>query len=109
MNTLNVQTTAQEQLEQAGTTGSGRSASTLFGGHDNTLRQTVIAIAADHELAEHESPGEATLQVLIGHVRLVSGEMSWEGRAGDLLVIPDARHSLLAVEDCAVLLTVAKK
>jgi quercetin dioxygenase-like cupin family protein len=27
---------------------------------------------------------------------------------GDLIVVPDARHALEALEDCAVLLTVAK-
>ena len=36
------------------------------------------------------------------------GTLSWEGRSGDLLVVPDARHSLEALEASAVLLTVAK-
>jgi quercetin dioxygenase-like cupin family protein len=39
-------------------------------------------------------------------VRLSAGEDSAEGVAGDLLIIPDARHSLDALEDSAVLLTV---
>jgi len=34
--------------------------------------------------------------------------VDWEGRTGDLLVIPDARHALQAIEDSAVLLTVSK-
>jgi len=33
---------------------------------------------------------------------------SWEGRPGDLIVIPQGRHALHALEDTAVLLTVAK-
>jgi hypothetical protein len=41
-------------------------------------------------------------------VRLSAGDLSWEGRSGDLLVVPDARHSLEALEASAVLLTVAK-
>ena len=59
-------------------------------------------------LAEHENPGEATVHVLRGRMRLSAGELSWEGRSGDLLVVPDARHSLEALEASAVLLTVAK-
>lgn len=85
---------------------SGRAARTVYGGHQHALRQTIIALADGHALAEHESPGEATVQVLVGAVRLTSGAESWEGRAGDLLVIPPRRHSLAALTDAAVLLTV---
>jgi len=46
--------------------------------------------------------------VLRGRVRLSAGDVSWEGRPGDLLVVPDARHSLAALEASVVLLTVAK-
>jgi quercetin dioxygenase-like cupin family protein len=34
--------------------------------------------------------------------------VAWEGRPGDLLVVPDVRHALQALEDSAVLLTVSK-
>jgi quercetin dioxygenase-like cupin family protein len=87
---------------------SGRSASTVYGGHEHTLRQTLIALVAGCRLNEHENPGEATVHVLQGRVRLSSGDVAWEGSAGDLIVVPDARHALEALEDCAVLLTVAK-
>jgi len=87
---------------------SGRSAHTVYGGHEHTLRQTLIALAAGRRLDEHENPGEATVHVLHGRVRLSSGDAAWEGSAGDLIIVPDARHALEALEDCAVLLTVAK-
>ncbi len=99
---------ARTQAKLAGAAPSGRSAETVYGGHEHALRQTVIAMTAGSSLSEHESPGEATLQVLRGRVRLTAGEVAWEGSSGDLLVVPGARHALEAVEDCVVLLTVSK-
>ncbi|MFC8681312.1 cupin domain-containing protein [Microbacterium ureisolvens] len=88
---------------------SGRAARTIRGGHEHALRETVIALQAGHELAEHESPHEATLQVLRGRVRLVAGAESWDGASGDHLTVPPQRHSLEALEDAVVLLTVSNR
>lgn len=107
MQRISLEASAREQLELAATHG-GRAASTVVGGHERVLRQTVIALIQGSELGDHENPGEATIYVLRGRVRLVSGENSWEARTGDLIEVPDARHSLVAVEESAVLLTVAK-
>ncbi|MGB9011646.1 MAG: cupin domain-containing protein, partial [Aeromicrobium sp.] len=68
------------------------------------MRQTLIAMRAGTTLNEHENPGDATLQVLHGRVTLIVGDVQWNGSPGDLMTIPDARHSLDAVEDSAVLL-----
>jgi len=46
--------------------------------------------------------------VLSGRVRLSAGSTSWEGRKGDLLVIPPERHSLEALKDTVIVLTTAK-
>jgi quercetin dioxygenase-like cupin family protein len=100
---------AREQLEAAHRAPAGRSAHTIFGGHEHVMRQTLIALVGGRELAEHENPGEATVHVLHGRVRLVAGENSWSGRRGDLLIVPDRSHRLVADEDAAVLLTVAKR
>ena len=108
MNKLSLDAVAREQLRLAQGSASGRSAETVYGGHERVLRQTLIALTADTTMAEHESPGDATLLVVVGRVRLSSGSDEWEGRTGDLLVIPQARHTLDALEDSAVLLTVAK-
>lgn len=100
---------AEEQLDRARAASSGRAAITVHGGHEHDLRQTLIALAAGRTLGEHDAPGEATLQVLVGTVRLTAGAESWHGAAGDHLVIPPLRHDLLAETDAVVLLTVATR
>ena len=98
---------AAQQLELARGHSSGRASHTVYGGQEHHLRQTVIALVEGRALGEHESPGEATLHVLTGRVRLSTGAESWEGVEGEHLVIPAARHDLTALSDAAVLLTVA--
>lgn len=95
---------AQSALARAAS--SGRSAHTVYGGRAHALRQTLIALAAGHGLADHESPGDATLHVLRGKVRLTTADGQWVGGAGDHVAIPAERHGLVALEDSVVLLTV---
>ncbi|TFB58278.1 cupin domain-containing protein [Cryobacterium sp. TMT1-62] len=109
MQKISIEAFAREHLKAAAAGTSGRAAGTVFGGHEKVMRQTVIALLAGISLSEHENPGEATVYVLSGRVRLRAGDDVWEGRAGDFLIVPDARHSLEAVVDSTVLMTVAKK
>ena len=62
---------ARQLADKAENSKSGRSARTVYGGHEHVLRQTVIALAAGQRLDEHENPGEATVYVLTGRVRPV--------------------------------------
>jgi quercetin dioxygenase-like cupin family protein len=107
MNKFSLDAKAREHMERATAASAGRSSETVYGGHEYVLRHTVIAPVAGNSPAEHENPGEAKVQVLRGRVRLNSAENSWEGRTGDLITVPAARHNLQALEDSVVLLTVA--
>ena len=100
---------ARQQVKLALEAPSGRSATTVYGGHEHALRQTLIALASGSRMHEHDSPGEATVHVLHGRVRLVTEETHWEGVPGDLIVVPPARHALEAMQDSALLLTVSTR
>jgi len=99
----------RRQREIARDASSGRNAQTVYGGHEHILRQTMVALRAGSELHEHENPGEATVQVLHGRVTLIANDVSWNGSPGDLMFVPDTRHTLKAVDDSVVVLTVAKR
>jgi quercetin dioxygenase-like cupin family protein len=94
-------------LDEARTSRARRAARRLCGGTGHTLRQTVIALLSASTLSDHENPGEATLQVLLGTVRLTWPDGTLDLDAGAHIVIPDAKHGLLAVTDAVVLLTAA--
>lgn len=107
MDAIDLTALVEEQIALARASSAHRSGHTIHGGRDHHLRQTVVALAAGGALADHESPGEATLHVLAGRVVLTAGEDTWESGPGGYLVIPPMRHRLDALEDSAVLLTVA--
>lgn len=97
---------ADQQMELAHAASSGRASHTLHGGRQHQLRHTMIALVGGRALGEHSAPGEATLHVLRGRVRLRAGDQSWELGYGQHMDIPSERHDLEALEDSVVLLTV---
>ncbi|MHB1064147.1 MAG: cupin domain-containing protein [Georgenia sp.] len=109
MQKISIEALARQQLKAARDAAGTRAADTVFGGHEKVLRQTVVGLVQGTHLGERENHDDATIYVLSGRVRLWAGEVSWEARTGDLLIVPDARHSLEAVEDSALLITVAKR
>lgn len=108
MQKISIEALARQQLKAAAGAAGSRAADTVFGGHEKVLRQTVVGLLQGARLGERENHDEATMYVLRGRVRLWAGQVSWEARTGDLLIVPDARHSLEAVEDSALLITIAK-
>ena len=95
-----------ELSQTAATASNGRAARTITGGASRALRQTVIVLEAGEELSEHDSPGEATLQVVSGSVEFSSEGASAVLEMGDVLQIPPRRHAVRAPVDAALLLTV---
>ena len=108
MNKVSLTALAREHLETARAASSGRSSHTVYGGHEHSLRQTLIALKGGSGLDDHDSPGEATVHVLHGRVRITNEHANWEGSPGDHIVVPSSRHGLQALEDAVVLLTVVK-
>ena len=93
-----------ELLEKARGAHSGRAAKGVFAG--TYLRQALLTLREGAELAEHDSPPEATLHVVKGQVRMVTADESWELSAGELIAIPPQKHSVEALTDAAFLLTI---
>ncbi|ATG52125.1 LuxR family transcriptional regulator [Brachybacterium vulturis] len=105
---ISIEALAREQIKAAQRAGGRRAAETVFGGHEKVLRQTVMGLLKDAEIGERENLDEATIYVLEGRVQLWVGDDCWEARQGSLLVLPQARHRLVAIMDSALLITVAK-
>lgn len=99
---------ADELAKQAAGASAGRAAKRIYGGSDLRMSQTLIALTAGSSLSEHDNPGEATIAVVRGHIRLRAGDMSADGSAGDLLVVPQQRHSLEAIDDSTIVLTAVR-
>ncbi|GAA4894433.1 hypothetical protein LX16_1672 [Stackebrandtia albiflava] len=99
---------AGDHLDQAHDSHAGRSTETLVGGSRRRLRQTLITLTDGTHMSEHDFPGEATLHVLSGRIRLEAGADGGEAAEGDLVVIPPERHSVTALTDTVFLLTVVK-
>ncbi|MCT2584591.1 hypothetical protein [Actinophytocola gossypii] len=92
-------------LDEAKRRDARRTARTLVSGR--AQRATLIAMAEGAELAEHDAPPAATLQVVTGRVRLHTRARERVLDSGELTAIPPQRHGLTALTDAVVLLTVA--
>ena len=93
---------AEHHLDLALRDEHGRSAELIV--RDGVLRQAVLALRAGSELAEHNSPRAASLQVLRGQVR-VTGQGEDVVDEGHVVVLTHERHSVTALVDSVFLLT----
>lgn len=104
---LDLARAASELLDEARGLAAGRSARTLTPGAGAPLKQTLLALTAGTQLEDHTAPGPTTLVGVAGTAilatqagRLVLTEGVWTG-------CPRGQHSLEAVSDAVVLITVA--
>jgi len=99
-----LRTLGTQLMAEARAANSGRASRTVIALPG--LRATLLALAAGHELAEHQAPGAAILTCVHGQATLATGEQQWRLHDDDTVAIPDQRHRLTAETDALVLLTV---
>jgi quercetin dioxygenase-like cupin family protein len=76
--------------------------------HGSRQRAVLMAFTPGAALGEHEAPPAATFHVLRGRALLKAADQEWAVGAGELVPIPQERHSVeVPDEDTLVLLTVA--
>lgn len=92
----------QKAIDTARAADNGRHAELIV--NDGPLRQTVIALTAGTELAEHNSPPAASIQVIRGALR-VTGEEPTVIEGGGIEALTHFRHAVEAIEDTVFLLT----
>ena len=72
------------------------------------LSLVLTHLHAGGSMHEHAAPGAATVQVLDGRVRMQIGDESLDVEAGRLMAFnAGVRHSVEAIEDSTLLLTLA--
>lgn len=94
----NLAAVATDLLERAAAAPAGRAALTLAAGAGAPLKQTMLALQSGEQLAEHDAPGAATLQVVRGRVRLVTGRCGSDSsgeltRSRKVFVDPTSQHA----------------
>jgi quercetin dioxygenase-like cupin family protein len=105
---VDLATVGAELLIRAADSPNGRATQLVHTASDVGLSQVLLALREGSELADHDNPGEATLQVLSGAVRLSAGDDGWSVRAGQLIPIPRRRHAVFAEQDSVCMLTVVR-
>ncbi|MCX5044058.1 LuxR family transcriptional regulator [Aldersonia sp. NBC_00410] len=109
MRKYSVTAIARHRLAHARSAPSGRSAETVYGGHEHRLRQTLIALTPGTRFGDVSIHGEATMYIVCGRVRLTCADSHVDAAAGDLVTITAApRPRVEALVEPVLVLTVAK-
>ena len=84
----------------------GQNARTLIKYDD--FRVVLIALAAEARMPEHKAEGRISIHVLSGHIQLRAAGRTFSLRSGGLLALDhDVAHDVHALEESALLLTIA--
>ena len=96
-----------EQLHREVGWQSGQNAKTLV--KQDGLRIVLIALKATSRIPEHHTEAQISIQTVVGHIQVRAQGRSFELRTGGLLALDQGLpHEVEAVEDSAVLLTIAR-
>ena len=84
----------------------GRQAITLLKQHGTSV--VLMAMDKGNLIEEHGTPGVVTIQVLKGRVDITGDDRTINAEPGTLLAFgPSVAHSLSAIDEAAVLLTIS--
>jgi quercetin dioxygenase-like cupin family protein len=72
------------------------------------LRVVLIALQRDARLPEHQAEGRISVHVISGHVQMRASGRTFNLRTGGLVTFdPGIRHDVTAIDESAILLTIA--
>lgn len=108
MSAVDLAAVGSDLLARAADSTTGRATQLVHSATDVGLSHVLLAIREGCELADHDNPGEATLQVLSGRVRLSAGDDEWTLGPGELVAIPHRRHAVFAELASVAMLTVVR-
>ena len=103
---LDLHAAAEELLAQAEQQSSGRAARTMTPGAGSPLKQTLLALSAGQQLQEHVAPGPTTLLGIRGTCVLTDDDAAVTLTDGVWAACPTGPHTLEAISDTVVLITV---
>jgi len=99
-------TSEVDRLHRESTWNTGQNARTLIKYDD--LRVVLMALKAGARIPEHKANGRISVQVLSGHVRFNALGRAFNLLPGSLVALDErAPHDLEALEESAILLTIA--
>jgi quercetin dioxygenase-like cupin family protein len=95
-----------DRLHRESTWNTGQNARTLIKYDD--LRVVLMTLKAGARIPEHKANGRISVQVMSGHVRLNASGRAFDLLPESLLALDErAPHDLEALEESAILLTIA--